>query len=224
MGQDLCKINKHFLQFPIKASHYSVDCLTYDRLIYHQNLSDFFPQYFNTCLGNTLLVDDTPYRTCLNLPFNAIFIESSEYMLKEDNYLMKTFLSYLEFLHNYGLSVPPLWSSILLVPLYVLRKAILDSRRYSKNIPWLILLIFVEIILNLQEVVQIFYFVPSLQFFWGFSNLIDLYCYFIFGLSQLLFVYFFQIIDVLFFKEVEDKELPNSHAIDEIPSTLGLDS
>jgi hypothetical protein len=35
MGQDLCKINKHFLQFPIKASHYSVDCLTYDRLIYH---------------------------------------------------------------------------------------------------------------------------------------------------------------------------------------------
>jgi hypothetical protein len=29
---------------------------------------------------------------------------------------------------------------------------------------------------------------------------------------------------VLFFKEVEDKELPNSHAIDEIPSTLGLDS
>jgi hypothetical protein len=35
MGQDLCKINEHFLQFPIKVGHYSVDCLTYDRLIYH---------------------------------------------------------------------------------------------------------------------------------------------------------------------------------------------
>ncbi len=31
MGQDLCKINKHFLQFPIKSSHYCVDCLTNDK-------------------------------------------------------------------------------------------------------------------------------------------------------------------------------------------------
>ncbi len=35
MGQDPCKINERFLQFPIKAGHYSVDRLTYDRLIYH---------------------------------------------------------------------------------------------------------------------------------------------------------------------------------------------
>jgi hypothetical protein len=47
-----------------------------------------------------------PYKTCLNLPFNAIFIESYEYLPKEDNYLMKTILPYLEFLHNFVFSVP----------------------------------------------------------------------------------------------------------------------
>jgi hypothetical protein len=53
-----------------------------------------------------LLVDDMPYRICLNLPSNAIFIESYEYLPKEDNYLMKTILPYLEFLHNFVLNVP----------------------------------------------------------------------------------------------------------------------
>ncbi len=96
-----------------------------------------------------MLVDDTPYRTYLNPSFNAIFIESFEYMPKEENYLMNTFLSYLEFLHNSGLSVPPLWSSILLAPLEVLRKVILDFGHCSKNTPWLILLVFVEFILHL---------------------------------------------------------------------------
>jgi hypothetical protein len=46
------------------------------------------------------------YKTCLNLPFNAIFVESYEYTPKEDNYLMKILLLYLEFFHNFGLSVP----------------------------------------------------------------------------------------------------------------------
>ncbi len=100
MGRDLCNINKHFLQFPIKPGHYRVDHLTHDKLIYHKNLFCFFPKYLDIHLGNTLLVDDTPYTTCLNLPFNAIFVESYEYAPKEDNYLMKTFLLYLKFLHN----------------------------------------------------------------------------------------------------------------------------
>jgi hypothetical protein len=47
-----------------------------------------------------------PYRTYLNLPLNAIFVESYEYALKNDSYLMKTFLPYLEFFHNFGLNVP----------------------------------------------------------------------------------------------------------------------
>ncbi len=44
---------------------------------------------------NTLLVDDKPYRTYLNMPFNAIFVESYEYAPKENNYLMKNLFSYL---------------------------------------------------------------------------------------------------------------------------------
>ncbi len=102
----LCKINKHFVQFPIKVGHYHVDCLIHNKLIYHKNLSNFFLRYFNIHLGNTLLVDNTPYRTYLSLPFNAMFVESYGYAPKEDNYLMTTLLPYLEFLHYFGLSVP----------------------------------------------------------------------------------------------------------------------
>ncbi len=61
MGQDLCRINKHFQQFPIKAKHYCIDYLTHDKIIYHKNLSNFFPKYLNTHLGNTLLVNNMPY-------------------------------------------------------------------------------------------------------------------------------------------------------------------
>jgi hypothetical protein len=51
MGQYLCKINKHFLQFPIKSCHYRVDRLTHDKLIYHKNIFDFFPKYLILTLG-----------------------------------------------------------------------------------------------------------------------------------------------------------------------------
>jgi hypothetical protein len=47
-----------------------------------------------------------PYKTCLNLPFNAIFLKSYEDVPKEDNYLMKIFLPYLKFFHYSGLNVP----------------------------------------------------------------------------------------------------------------------
>ncbi len=97
------KMGKHF---PIKPNRYHIDHFTHDKLIYHNNLFDFFPRYLNTHLGNTLLVDDTFYKTYLNLPFNAIFVESFEYVPKEDNYLMKILLPYLEFFHYSRLSVP----------------------------------------------------------------------------------------------------------------------
>ncbi len=42
----------------------------------------------------------------MNPPFNAIFVESYEDLPKEDNYFMKNFLQYLEFLHYSGFSVP----------------------------------------------------------------------------------------------------------------------
>ncbi len=105
MGQDMCKINKHFLQFPYKTNLNRIDRFIHDKNIYHKNLSNFFPRYPNIHLRNTLLVDNVPYRTCLNPPFNAIFVESYEYTPKEDNYLMKILLLYLEFFHYFGLNV-----------------------------------------------------------------------------------------------------------------------
>ncbi len=63
--------------------------------------------YYNIHLRNTLLVNDTPYNTCLNPPFNAIFVESYEDLPKKDNYLMKILLPYLELnLQYFGFSVP----------------------------------------------------------------------------------------------------------------------
>jgi hypothetical protein len=69
---------------------------------------------------------------------------------------------------------------------------------------------------------------PS-NFFFGFSNLIDLYGPFIFELSRLFFVFLFYIVRVPFLEEVKDVESPNSCALvevglDEIPSTLGVNS
>jgi hypothetical protein len=39
IGQDLCKINKHFLHFPFKRNYKRVDRPTHDKKIYHKNLS-----------------------------------------------------------------------------------------------------------------------------------------------------------------------------------------
>jgi hypothetical protein len=44
-----------FCSFPWNQAIYHIDNLTHDKLIYHKNLSDFFPKYPNTHLGNTLL-------------------------------------------------------------------------------------------------------------------------------------------------------------------------
>jgi hypothetical protein len=45
IGQNLCKINKHFLEFPFKRDYNCVDHLTRDKTIYHKNLFDFFHRY-----------------------------------------------------------------------------------------------------------------------------------------------------------------------------------
>ncbi len=39
IGQDLCKINKHFLHFPFKRNYKRVDRPTHDKKNYHKNLS-----------------------------------------------------------------------------------------------------------------------------------------------------------------------------------------
>ncbi len=107
INQDLCKISKHFLQFPSKKDYNCINCPAHDKTIYYKNLSNLFLMYLNIHFGNTLLVDDTPYKCCLNPPFNAIFVESYEDLPKEDNYLMKILLLYLKLnLHYFGFNVP----------------------------------------------------------------------------------------------------------------------
>ncbi len=96
------------------------------------------------------MVHDTPFRTCLNLPFNAIFVESYEDVSKEDNYLMKIFLPYLEFFHYFVLNVPTFvdfypYGTIR----FLSRKTMLDFKCYSKNTPWPIAPLFVEIVCHL---------------------------------------------------------------------------
>jgi len=129
-----------------------------------------------------------PYRICsLNLPFTAIFVESYECAPKEDNYLMKILVPYLKFFHYFGLNVPMF---VELYPFGANKNMMLGFKHCLKNAPWHVLLVFVKITQHLLEVVQIFSFILSLQFFFGFSNLIDLYGQSISGLSQLLFFFF----------------------------------
>jgi len=89
---------------------------TCDKTIYHKNISNFFLRYPSIHLGNTLLVDDMPYRTYLNPSSNAIFVESYEDVLRKENYFLKTLLSYYKIFITLGLLFPPLWNSILLGP------------------------------------------------------------------------------------------------------------
>jgi len=77
---------------------------------------------------HTLLVHDTPYKTCyLNSPFNVIFVESYEYVPKEANYLMKTLLPYLKFPHYSRLNVP---TFVELYPFNAIRSLKEDDVRF----------------------------------------------------------------------------------------------
>lgn len=68
---------------------------------YHKNLYDFFPRYFSIHL-----VDDTPYKTYQNPPFNAIFIKSYKEMPKEHNYFLRIIFLYLKLFYYSWLHIP----------------------------------------------------------------------------------------------------------------------
>jgi hypothetical protein len=69
------KNNKHTMQFPYKKDNKHFKRPIHDKInIYHNYFFDFFPRYLDTHFGNILLVKNTLYKTCQNLPFNAIFI------------------------------------------------------------------------------------------------------------------------------------------------------
>jgi hypothetical protein len=46
-----------------------------DKPIFHKNLDIFFSIYLYTHVGNTLLVDDMPYKCMVNGLYNAFFLD-----------------------------------------------------------------------------------------------------------------------------------------------------
>ncbi len=63
--------------------------------------------YPYTYVGNTLLVNNAPYKNMFNELYNAIFLEFNfDGHCGEDNYLLGHVLPYLEFFHlsKYGVS------------------------------------------------------------------------------------------------------------------------
>ncbi len=59
-----------------------------NKLIFHKNFNFFFSKHLDTHVGNTLLLDDTFYKSMFNEPFSAIFLESFDNYSKGGNYLL----------------------------------------------------------------------------------------------------------------------------------------
>ncbi len=164
---------------------------------------------------------------------HIILVESHQYVPKYDNYIMKTLITYFQFLHNSRLNVP---TFVELYPFGTIKSIKEDDVRFWTLFKKCTMACSTSFCRNcLTSIINSpnILFCSFLPMFFGFSNLIDLYGQSISSLSQLLFVLFFQIINAPFPKEVEDKEedreLPNSRmvvevSLDEIPPTLGFDS
>ncbi len=60
--------------------------------------------YFYIHIGNTLFVDNTPYKSMFNRPYSAIFLDFDD-LCGEDHYLLGTIILYLESLHLFGYGV-----------------------------------------------------------------------------------------------------------------------
>jgi hypothetical protein len=57
---------------------------------FHKNLNGFFLMYPYIHVGNTLLVNNNPYKNMFNELYSAILLESFDSLHGEDNYLLGT--------------------------------------------------------------------------------------------------------------------------------------
>lgn len=80
VDQMLCLKNEHFLPKKLKKH------------IFHKNLNAFFGVFHGTNYENTSLIDDMPYKSLFNPPFNAIFFETFYGSQSYGDYLLKTVL------------------------------------------------------------------------------------------------------------------------------------
>jgi hypothetical protein len=93
VDQSLYFENDHFL--PEKS----------EKPIFHKNLFNFFVQLPSMMFENTSLIDDMPHKSLFNPPFSAIFFETFYKSHNDVNYLLKTVLTYLEYLHSFRMWV-----------------------------------------------------------------------------------------------------------------------
>ncbi len=78
LGQKSFQKNDHFL-----PSHPKMP-------IFHKNINVFFLKFPNTHIGNTLFIDDTPYKYIFNDSCNAIFLELFKGACSDRDYLLST--------------------------------------------------------------------------------------------------------------------------------------
>jgi len=91
-GQESFQKNDHFSPNHLKKPNF------------HKNLNVFFLKFPNTHTRNTLLVDDTPYRSIFN-DCVVLFLKSFEGAHSDGDYLLSTILPYLVSLHSFGFNV-----------------------------------------------------------------------------------------------------------------------
>jgi hypothetical protein len=103
---------------------------------YHKNLYDFFPRYFSIHLRNILLVDDTPYKTYQNPPFNAIFIESYKEMPKEHNHFLRIIFLYLELFYYSWLHITTFVEDYPFGAIKNFKENDVKLETYLRNAPW----------------------------------------------------------------------------------------
>jgi hypothetical protein len=93
LGQESCKKNDLFLLVHLEKS------------FLHKNFDVFFLKFPDTHVGNTLLIDDTPYKFIFNDSCSVIFLELFECEHSDGDYLLSTVLPYLVLFHSSGFNV-----------------------------------------------------------------------------------------------------------------------
>jgi len=74
---------------------------------FSQEFECFLSKYSNVCVGNTLLIDNTPYKSLFNEPYNVIFVETFDSSIgNNNNYLLGSVMPYLEAFQSSRISAP----------------------------------------------------------------------------------------------------------------------
>jgi hypothetical protein len=60
--------------------------------VFLKNHNFFFIKYPYIYVGNALFINDSPYKSMFNGPFNAIFMKSFDVYGRDDNYVLHTIL------------------------------------------------------------------------------------------------------------------------------------